>query len=245
LLRWDNLTGLLENGSFVLITSDNTAEPVTVYIFSSYEGGKVKMTHWKKLTNPNYLGSYAFQPGEEKAVTIAAVGQEEVTNPAEPEKKENCIVAHFMQPEKPLILNKTNCRAIERLAGTPDIEKWPGVGIILCVQRVPAFGELVEAVRVRPVKPFICADCGGVISGYGGKGHAEIREHTRKTYGRQLCAECATKAKASAGKAPEKENAQAAAAAALDHENGPEAEAVPDQDGGPAAGTRRRRRAEA
>lgn len=152
------------------------------------------MTHWKKLTNPNYLGSYAFQPGEEKAVTIASVGQETVTNPAEPEKKENCIVAHFQQPEKPLILNKTNCKTIERLAGTPDIEQWPGVGIILCVQRVPAFGDLVEAVRVRPVKPFFCSDCSGVISGYGNKSHTEIREHTRKEYGRQLCAACATKA---------------------------------------------------
>lgn len=152
------------------------------------------MTHWKKLTNPNYLGSYAFQPGEEKAVTIASVCQETVTNPAEPEKKESCIVAHFQQSEKPLILNKTNCKAIERLSGTPDIEQWPGVGIILCVQRVPAFGELVEAVRVRPVKPFTCSECNGVISGYGNKTHAEIREYTRKEYGRQLCAECAKKA---------------------------------------------------
>lgn len=157
------------------------------------------MTHWKKLTNPNYLGSYAFQPGEEKAVTIASVGQEAVTNPAEPEKKEKCIVARFVQDEKPLILNKTNCKTIEKLAGTPDIEQWGGVGIILCVQRVPAFGDLVEAVRIRPVKPFVCSDCKGIITGYGDMTHAEVREHTRKTYGRQLCAECAKKAKQKTG----------------------------------------------
>ena len=159
-------------------------------------GGGVIMTHWKKLTNPNYMGSYAFQPGEEKAVTIASVGQETVTNPAEPDKKESCIVAHFKQPEKPLILNKTNCKTIERLAGTPDIEKWPGVGILLCVQRVQAFGELVEAVRIRPVPPFVCSDCGEIISGYKDRTHAEIRDYTRKEYGRQLCAACATKAAA-------------------------------------------------
>ena len=170
------------------------------------------MTHWKKLTNPNYLGSYAFQPGEEKAVTIAAVKQEEVTNPSEPNKKETCIVAHFQQQEKPLILNKTNCKAIERLTGTPDIEQWPGNGIILCVQRVPAFGELVEAVRIRPVKPYVCSDCKGIITGYGGKTHAEIREYTRKNYGRQLCASCATKAKDASEKhsepAPEPDQAE-------------------------------------
>lgn len=159
------------------------------------------MTHWKKLMNPNFLGSYAFEPGEEKALTIQAVTQEEVTNPAEPEKKERCIVAHFVQAEKPLILNKTNCKAIEKLTGTPDIESWTGAGIILCVQRVPAFGELVEAVRVRPVKPFLCADCGGVISGFGGKSHAEIREYTRKKYKRQLCAACAEKAAGAADQA--------------------------------------------
>ena len=155
------------------------------------------MTHWKKLFNPNYLGSYAFEPGEEKPVTIKAIVQEEVVNPAEPEKgKELCTVAHFVQPVKPLILNKTNSKAIEKLAKTPNVEQWPGVSLILCVQKVKAFGELTDAVRIRPVPPFVCADCGGIITGYGGKSHAEIREHTKKTYKRQLCPECAKKAAA-------------------------------------------------
>lgn len=157
----------------------------------------MEKTHWKKTTNPHYLGSFAFNPDEEKAVTIASVGEEEVTNPAEPDKKELCIVAHFRQPDVlPLILNTTNKKAISRLVGSPYIEDWAGAGILLCVQRVPAFGEIVEAVRVRPVKPFFCKDCGGVISGYGGKSHAEIRDYTRKQYGRPLCADCATKAAA-------------------------------------------------
>ena len=38
-------------------------------------------THWKLLTSPNYLGSYAFQPGEEKIVTIKEVKLETVTDP--------------------------------------------------------------------------------------------------------------------------------------------------------------------
>ena len=178
------------------------------------------MTHWKKLTNPNYLGSYAFQPGEEKPLTIASVGQEEVMNPEG--NKEQLIVAHFKEPEKPLILNKTNCKAIEKLAGTPDIEQWPGVGIILCVQRVKAFGEMVEAVRVRPVKPFVCAECGGIITGYKDKTHGEIRDYTRKNYGRQLCAACAaaeakqkeTRPQDQAGSEPEQEHTRRRRAAA-------------------------------
>ena len=157
------------------------------------------MTHWKKLTNPHYIGAYAFQPNEEKPVSIKSVGQEEVTNPEG--GKESCIVAHFVQPEKPLILNKTNCMSIEKLAGTPDIEQWPGVGIILYVQRVKAFGELVEAVRIRPVKPFVCSDCGGVITGMNGKSHQQIKEYTVKNYGRPLCPGCATAAAAAKEKA--------------------------------------------
>ena len=39
-------------------------------------------THWKKLNNPDYLGSYAFQPGEEKTVTIKEVKREMVFNPS-------------------------------------------------------------------------------------------------------------------------------------------------------------------
>lgn len=153
------------------------------------------MTHWKKITNPNYLGSYAFKPGEEKAVSIKEVKIEEVTNTLNEYKKEKCIVAYFHQNEKPLILNKTNCKTIEKLAGTPDIEKWPGTGIILCVQRVPAFGELVEAVRIRPVKPYVCSECGGIITGYGEKSHAEIRDYTLKVYKKELCPSCAAKHK--------------------------------------------------
>ena len=193
------------------------------------------MTHWKKLFNPNYLGSYAFQPGEEKPVTIKSITQEEVTNPADPEKgKEICVVAHFVQPEKPLILNKTNSKTIAKLAKTDNVEQWPGVSLILCVQKVKAFGELTDAVRIRPVKPFVCADCGGIITGYGGKSHDEIREHTKKTYNRQLCPECAKKAAAlAATPAPKPEPATPAP----DPDQAP---VPPETEPAPAAHRRRR-----
>ena len=66
-------------------------------------------THWKKYTNPNYLGAYAFQPGEEKTVTIKEVKREAVQNQS---GTEECTVAHFVEDVKPLILNKTNCKTI-------------------------------------------------------------------------------------------------------------------------------------
>ena len=36
------------------------------------------LTHWKKLTNPDYLGAYALQPGEDLIATIKEVTQADV-----------------------------------------------------------------------------------------------------------------------------------------------------------------------
>ncbi len=38
-------------------------------------------THWKKLTNPNYLGAYDFDIGEKRTLTIAKTVREMVTGP--------------------------------------------------------------------------------------------------------------------------------------------------------------------
>ena len=150
-------------------------------------------THWKKLTNPDYLGSYAFDPGEEKIVTIDHVTQEEVMG-AEG-RTSVCIVAHLVG-EKPLILNKTNCKAITKLLKTPYIEEWAGHKIVLAVQTVRAVGEDVDAVRVKPKLPGeICESCGREIRAGSGRSAAEIAELAIQKYGRKLCLECAKEVK--------------------------------------------------
>lgn len=150
------------------------------------------MTHWKKAFNPNYLGAYAFQEKEEKVVVIKSVQLEQVTDTDG--GKESVLVARFEGEEKPLILNKTNCKTIEKVYKTPDIEQWPGKGLILYVTKVPAFGEISDAVRIRPAKPFICEDCKGYILNSGNVPHTEIRRRTKEKYGRCLCAACGIKA---------------------------------------------------
>lgn len=150
-------------------------------------------THWKKLTNPNYLGSYAFLPGEEKIVTIDYVKDEDVIGMEG--KTDHCIVAHLVG-EKPLILNKTNCKAIEKLLKTPYLEEWAGRQIVLAVQRIKAFGEDVDAVRVRPKLPgIICEACGKEIRAGSGRSAAQIAELALQKFGKKLCIECATKYK--------------------------------------------------
>lgn len=158
------------------------------------------LTHWKKLDNPDYIGAYAFQPGEEKTVTIKFVRREMVTGPDG--KKEECTIVHFYENEKPLILNATNAKMIEKHAETPYIERWADVRIILVVERVKAFGEMMDAVRVSKKKPPKiakavppCHDCKQAITGYGKQNAEEFAAYTKGVFGVPVCYACGQKRK--------------------------------------------------
>lgn len=154
------------------------------------------LTHWKKLMNPDYLGSYALEPGQDLIVTIKSVCNEEVTG--SDGKKDICSVIHFVENVKPMILNATNNKTIAKLFKTPYIEEWSGRKIQIYTEKVKAFGEIWDALRIRPYLPvekdLICADCGKKIEAFGKSSAEVVAKHTLKTYGRMLCSECATKA---------------------------------------------------
>lgn len=154
------------------------------------------LTHWKKLMHPEYLGAYALEPGQDLIVTIKSVGNEEVTG--SDGKKDICSVIHFVENVKPMILNATNNKTIAKLFKTPYIEEWAGRKIQIYTEKVKAFGEIWDALRIRDFLPVDkepkCADCGKKIEGFGGKSAEVIAKYTLKNYGRCLCSECATKA---------------------------------------------------
>jgi len=106
-------------------------------------------THWKQLANLNYLGAYSIESGD-LVVTIKSVSKQMVKGPEG--RDEECIVA-TLDGQKPMILNKTNCKTISKLFGTPYIEEWSGKKVSLYVAKVKAFGEVVEALRVRATLP--------------------------------------------------------------------------------------------
>lgn len=103
-------------------------------------------THWKKAFNPEYLGAYSLEPGRDIVVTIDKIEKRNVKNTDG--KEEECLVA-VLRGEKPFILNKTNCKTIAKVLGSPYIEQWVGKSILIGIDRVRAFGETVEALRVR------------------------------------------------------------------------------------------------
>lgn len=161
------------------------------------------MTHWKKLTNPDYLGAYALEPGQEIVATIRSVGTEQVVGTDG--KKEECTVAHFAERSiKPMILNATNCKTITKLSGSPYIENWAGTRIQIYVDKVKAFGDVVEALRIRPTSPKApesippCEECGGKIDAVPDwkMSAQQVADYTRKNTGRHLCKECALAEKA-------------------------------------------------
>ena len=156
------------------------------------------MTHWKKLTNPDYLGSYSLEDGQDIILTISNVKQEIVTGPEG--KQEQCLVCYWKEAAKPMILNVTNSKMIEKLLKTPYIEQWSGNRIQIGSEKVKAFGEIVDALSVRSflptegAAPILCDQCGKEIKGGFGMSAQKMADYTRDKYKKQLCRICAEEA---------------------------------------------------
>lgn len=154
-------------------------------------------THWKKLTNPDFLGAYEVMTrGSDLTLTIKSVANEMITGTDG--KKEECIVAHFYEPEKPMILNRTNMKTIDKKLGYgPFIEDWIGKKIQIYSAQVKAFGELTDALRIRPTVPatpkqekIICEECGNEVKPVGQYTAAQVAAVNRQRYNAVLCADC-------------------------------------------------------
>lgn len=154
------------------------------------------MTHWKKLTNPNYLGAYSLEDGKDIILTIDFVREETVVGTDG--KKENCVVCHFKEKCLPMILNSTNMKMVAKVHKSNYIEDWQNKKIQIGMEKVKAFGEIVDALRVRNVVPreekFICDNCGAEIQPMGNKSAQQLATYTQQKYGKKLCVKCATEA---------------------------------------------------
>ena len=57
----------------------------------------------------------------------------------------------FREFERGMVVNKTNFLALTKITGKSSTEEWVGFQVQLRVERVPAFGDVVDAIRIRPV----------------------------------------------------------------------------------------------
>lgn len=109
-------------------------------------------THWKKFFNPDYLGAYSIEDGKDLILVIKSVCQEKVKGVGG--KEQECLVAHFEGKTKPMILNRTNCKTIQKIYRTPHIEDWAGKLIQVYVKdNIDAFGSITDGLRIREFVP--------------------------------------------------------------------------------------------
>lgn len=151
-------------------------------------------THWKVAFNPNYLGGWSLEAGKDKILTIDYVRIEECT--FEGGRKENHNVAHFVEKEKPMILNAINCRTLTKLMKSAEIEDWKGrIQIYFDPSVKGKSGEITGGLRIRPTVPedvkIPCEECGQFISPAFSMTATQLAAYTKKKYGKALCSECA------------------------------------------------------
>lgn len=80
-------------------------------------------------------------------VTIAALKQENVAPDNKPEELK--WILHFHDDVKPLVLNGTNTKLIEKALGSDETDDWVGKQIVLFNdENVEYMGEIVGGVRV-------------------------------------------------------------------------------------------------
>lgn len=151
--------------------------------------------------NPNYLGSWDLDelPNREVTLTIGQIKDEEVVTSG---SKEVCTVVHWAETAyKPMILNVTNKKTICKLYKTKDTEKLKGKAVIIGIERVRAFGDVYDALRIRlrmpAVKPATaalpkCENCGKDINAASGMTPEQVAAYTKAKYKKCLCGDCAT-----------------------------------------------------
>ena len=106
-------------------------------------------THFKKLRNPDYLGSWdlADENGNFKNRILTITGTEKKMVHDGRGGQEECVTVSFKE-SKPMVMNSTNLKTIWKSLDTPYVEDWVGKKIELSVQKVKAFGEVHDALRV-------------------------------------------------------------------------------------------------
>lgn len=151
---------------------------------------------YRKYMDKNYLGSWDIPEGEDLILTISNVEQDDVKNERGSERK---LTIHFAEDYKPLIMNATNCDRITQAYGSPKVEDWVGKRIALTTEKVPAFGSVKDAVRIRPYPPKVteafCDECGQKITRHGEYSVNKIVQLSKAKYGKCLCWDCSMKAK--------------------------------------------------
>lgn len=150
--------------------------------------------------NPNYLGSWDLDelPNREITLTIGRIVDDKVVDTATGKDKIETLCFWTDKTVKPMILNVTNKKTICKLYKTKDTEHLAGKSVIIGIEKVKAFGDIYDALRIRPRIPAPqhialpkCEQCGKDITAAGNMNPTQVADYRKKRYGKALCNDCA------------------------------------------------------
>ncbi len=160
-------------------------------------------THWREIKQTEYLGGHDLSDGKggfkEIAVTIKRAMKKKVSDIHGDTTDE--LILEFVGETKPMIMNVTNSRTLSKLLKTSYIEDWAGKEIVIGTTKVKAFGEVHDALRVRPYPPkkqaptVLCVECNKPIAPHKGAPVETIIAKSTEELGAPTCIPCWNKLK--------------------------------------------------
>lgn len=146
---------------------------------------------WEKVIDPNFISSELIGTAEaEKVVTITNIDFAECYDEQTKKKVQKQTV--FFQECKPLVLNKTNAKALKKLFSPNSDNPADCVGhqVRLVVEKIIAFGKETDAIRIKEYTEQKCEECGSVLKPASGKTVAELIEISKRNTNKILCVKC-------------------------------------------------------
>jgi hypothetical protein len=109
--------------------------------------------HWRRVlkrTNADYL--FAEDIGEAGTKVDVVIVDSSTDKLKNEDGLTEMPVLSFDGKKKRLALNRTNCKVMEKICETPDINAWRGP-ITLLVIRTKIAGEDMDVIRIAPKRP--------------------------------------------------------------------------------------------
>ena len=108
------------------------------------------MMDWRNMFDSDFLHAWHLG-GRERTLTITRVEAGAFDNRKQ-KKKEKKPFLYFRNVERPLGLNKTNCKTLASLFGN-DTTKWAGQRVTVYPTRTQFGNDEVDCIRIRPTAP--------------------------------------------------------------------------------------------
>ena len=112
------------------------------------------MSHWRQMfTDERYLGSYSLEKDGKYQPVIVTIDNIYVGEFVSNGGKEARPFAKFKEFDKPMVINRTNFKRLEKFFGSFDYKEYIGKQIVLGVEDVKSPEGIVAALRfsTRPV----------------------------------------------------------------------------------------------